>query len=49
MEQTLGKRRGTEDATADGTCTLAKDGYIRGIATKVGNVTLNPLKGTNLV
>ena len=49
MEETLGQRRGTEDAATDGACTLAKDGDIRGVATEVGNVALYPLESEDLV
>ena len=49
MEQTTCQRRCTQHATADGTSTLTKDGYLIRIATKLGNVTLYPLQGINLV
>ena len=49
VEEALGQRRATEDATADGTGTLAKDGHVSGVASKVRNVTLYPLQGENLV
>ncbi len=49
MEETLGQRRGTEDATTDGTCTLTEDGHVRGITAEIGDVTLYPLKGEDLV
>ena len=49
MEQTTCQRRCTQHAAADGTSTLTKDGYLIRIATKLGNVTLYPLQGINLV
>ena len=49
VEESLSQRRGTEDATADSTSTLAEDGDIRGVTTEVGDVTLHPLKGVDLI
>lgn len=48
-EQSLGQWRSTQYATADGTSTLAEDGNLRWVATKLGDVALNPLQGENLV
>ena len=48
-EKTLCQGRGTEHATADGTSALTEDSDLRGVATKVSNVTLHPLEGEDLV
>ena len=49
VEQTTCQRRCTQHAAADSTGTLTKDGYLIRIATKLGNVTLYPLQGINLI
>ena len=49
MEETFCQRRAAEQTAADGTSTLTSDGYLRGITTEVGYVTLYPLKGKDLI
>ena len=49
VEESLGQRRGAEDATADGTGTLAEDGDVRGVAAEVLDVPLHPLQGVDLI
>ena len=49
MEEALCQRRGTKNATADGTGTLTEDGDVRRVAAEVLNVALHPLKSKNLI
>ena len=48
-EESLGQRRCTEHAATDGTCALTEDCDFRGVSTEVGNVTLHPLEGEDLI